>query len=300
MDLVRAFTSWGLHERGWELTTRQTYARRVLVADAWLRAHGGRGIRWADEGDLRAYLFTFDTARNRNNVRQALVAFGVFCAFTGRRAHNPAVGLPRLREPELLPRALDHEQAHVLWTNTQGDARAMVGLMLYAGLRKTEARTLTWDQLHSDHLRVLGKRRKERAVPLHPHLRHALGGLEHDARHLFPSPRLPDHPLSDTAWRDRIHATRAHAGVFFRCHDLRHTFATSLLEAGADLRQIQELMGHADLSTTSIYLRVRPARLARSVLALDFTSKAPQMPSEPQMPPGPLDPHRTPSLGFQG
>ena len=204
------------------------------------------------------------------------MAFFDFLVATGRRAENVAAALPRLKEPRPIPRSLDFEDAQMVWGASLykgGVHRALVGLMLFAGLRKTEARTLTWDRV-GDYLRVMGKGSKERAIPIHPALRRSLDNLERaHASWLFPSPRA-EGPISDTQVRLIIDEVAEASGVKVTPHVLRHTFATRLLEQGADLRQIQELLGHAELSTTAIYTRVTPARLGDAVSLLDFSPRS--------------------------
>ncbi len=92
-------------------------------------------------------------------------------------------------------------------------------------------------------------------------------------RWLYPSPRYPDQPIGYTTVHRRLKEIGQDVGVpGLAPHVLRHTCATAVLEAGADLRAIQELLGHASPDTTAIYTRVRPARLAEAVGRLDFAS----------------------------
>lgn len=273
--LLSAFDRWGYDERGWGRTTRDRYAKRVIAADAWLRHRGSRGIRWASGNELRAYLFSISsTARNRNHVRQSLVAFFDFLVDTHRRAENLAAGLPRLKEPRLLPRALTFTQAQMVWgacLHAGGIYEPLVGLMLFAGFRRSEVRTLTWDRITPPYVRVLGKGNKERVVPLHPTLERVMRRWKHEhASIIFPSSRNPDSAISETQVRLLVQHIAYSSGVEMSPHVLRHTFATRMLERGADLRQIQELLGHAELSTTAIYTRVAPERLGNAVIKLDF------------------------------
>jgi integrase len=279
-QLFSRFAEWGFDQRGWSATTRRRYASRARAADEWLVRERGCSLAFARGRDLQAYLFsTSPTARNRNNVRQALVAFCDFLVWDGLAAENCAAGLPRLPEPPLLPKAMTldqaravHRAAHVLPIAH----RTLVLLLLYGGLRRSEARLLEWSHVDPDAewIRFPGKRGRERAVPLHPVLREALLLLRahsREARWVFASPRVPGAPISDSYFRGVMTDVEALTGIAgFHAHACRHTAATLLLEGGADLRTVQEYLGHADPKTTAIYTKVRPVRVREAVVSLDL------------------------------
>ncbi|WP_286927945.1 site-specific tyrosine recombinase XerD, partial [Pseudomonas sp. UBA7721] len=151
--------------------------------------------------------------------------------------------------------------------------RAMLEVLYACGLRVTELVSLTLDQvnLRQGVLRVMGKGSKERLVPmgeeavvwLERYLRHGraelLNGRPSDV--LFPSLR-GEQMTRQTFWhRIKHHAQMAGIDKALSPHTLRHAFATHLLNHGADLRVVQLLLGHSDLSTTQIYTHVAKARL---------------------------------------
>jgi integrase/recombinase XerD len=274
--MFREFERWGFDERGWSQATRERYYRRALAADRWLTVNRGVSLIWATPKDLKAYLFsTPPNARNRNNVRQAMIGVGAFMVAKGITEANPALALPRLPEPESLPHALESAQARAvgLMAPSVGPmAQALVAVFLYAGLRKTEARLLEWASVSDDGwLRFRGKRSKERAVPLHARAQVILRrwrdeSPDPDGRWVFPSPRRVGSPASETHVRTLIYEVGEAAGIpKLHPHTLRHTAATELLEAGADMRTLQEFLGHADPKTTAIYAKVRPPRLREAV-----------------------------------
>jgi integrase/recombinase XerD len=279
-EFFRAFDRWGFDQRGWSNVTRLKYYTRALAADRWLVEHRGASLMWARPRDLQAYLFsTPPTARNRNNIRQALVGFGDFLVAQGIAAENPALALPRLREPELLPKALEAEQARRIAAAARvlgGEVEPLALLLLYCGLRRTEARLLEWSSFDDSFrwVRFPGKRGRVRAIPVHADARRALRSwriANDDARWVFPSPRGNGRPMSETYFRGLIVELGSIAGVEgLHAHLLRHTVATELMEQGADLRTVQEFLGHADPKTTAIYTRVRPARLSEAADRLDF------------------------------
>ena len=142
--------------------------------------------------------------------------------------------------------------------------RAMLELAYAAGLRAEELVTLTVDSLDFDaeHVRVEGKGSKTRIVPVgEPALRALRDYLE---RALLLSKSGRPLSTSDVRRRLRIWSARAGLGGTVHPHALRHSFATHLLDGGADLRAIQELLGHSTISTTQVYTRVESARLRRA------------------------------------
>jgi integrase/recombinase XerD len=152
--------------------------------------------------------------------------------------------------------------------------RAMLELLYAAGLRVSELVNLEDAQvdLSMGFVRVLGKGRKERLVPINPRAVHAVkahlaarpGGPDARARWLFPGPS--GRPMTRVAFWYQLKKWAQASGVHkpLSPHVLRHSFATHLLEGGADLRSVQEMLGHADISTTQIYTHVDRAHLKRA------------------------------------
>lgn len=280
-ELFREFEKWGFDEKGWSPRTRETYSRRARNADAWLVDNRGVSLLFASPKDLQAYLFsTPPTARNRNNLRQALVGFGAFAVDRGLAQVNSALGLPRLPEPVSIPKALEGSVAQridVAARTLPLMERCLVLTFLYAGLRKSEARLLEWSMFDEGFtfIRFAGKRGRIREVPIHEVLQPELRlwrSITEEARWVFPSPRRTrqGHPISDTTVRYILNDVGDLAGIRLHPHLLRHTVATAMLEAGGNLREVQEFLGHSDPKTTSVYTRVRPTRLAEAVGRIRF------------------------------
>jgi integrase/recombinase XerC len=250
---------------------------------AFLAGHwGGPVSRGALGGltaaDLRAYLAfrRRDGLTNASTARE-LSAIRAFLRFAG----GAEADLPRLRGPRVkkgVPRPVSPDEALALAEEVAEDAREpwiaardlSVLLLLYgAGLRIGEAMALTGAVLPlGETLRVTGKRDKARIVPLLPQVRDAVAdyvrrcpyGTSPDAP-LFRGAR--GGPLSPAIVRRAVRAARTRLGLPVRTtpHALRHSFATHLLGRGADLRALQELLGHASLSSTQIYTAVDAAHL---------------------------------------
>lgn len=296
-DTVLAeFSKWGWDQKGWSPTTRNRYARRALAAEMWLYEHRGVSIRWATPKDLQAYLFTASTARNRNNIRQALIGFGDFLVDRGYADVNNATTLKRLPEPRLLPRALTEDQAYRIEIAARSfplEQQTLILCLLYTGLRKTELRLLERRHIiNNEYLHFTGKGNKDRVVPLHPQVAVVLSSWlsqNTDARWVFSSTRYKGRPISDTTFRLWVKRVGEDAGVpELHPHACRHTFATTLAENDAKLEEIQELLGHADPKTTRIYVEVRPVRLKDVIGHLSYGGSGADRAGSRNPDPGPL------------
>ncbi len=283
------FLDWLARERRASPLTVQAYARDLGVFEAFLAAHLGGPVSLGDlarlgQPDLRAWLAA-GAAAGRGNATRArqLAAVRSFFRFLARRhgVTNPAaslLGTPRARPP--VPRALTPGQARAASADigeasdtafAQARDTALFTLLYGSGLRIAEALSLSVREAprpgEDGALRVTGKGERERIVPVLPAVRAAMDAW----LALHPDPQ-PDSPLFVGARGGRLNAGvaqrvlrdfRRQAGLPEHAtpHALRHSFATHLLEGGADLRSIQELLGHATLSTTQRYTAVDTARL---------------------------------------
>ena len=208
---------------------------------------------------------------------EALKSFFAYQAVEGRLPESPAENLKGPRLPKRLPRCLSKAEAARLLAAPDGASyedlreRAMLELLYAAGLRVSELLTLTPESvnLQEGWVRVLGKGSKERLVPVHARARSALQVylLERGRRFKTPDAELflgrSGRKLSRVQFWRVLRALGRRAGLKTDVHPhlLRHTFATHLLEGGADLRSVQEMLGHADLSTTQIYTHLDAAAL---------------------------------------
>jgi integrase/recombinase XerC/integrase/recombinase XerD len=199
----------------------------------------------------------------------------------GEVAQNPADLVAMPKRPRTLPHVLRPAELSALLdrigaaTPLELRDRAIFELAYAAGLRAEELVTLKCSAVDFDgeQVRVEGKGSKTRFVPVGEHALRAITAYVERARPLL---ALGDDPAlflsksgrqlstSDVRRRLRLWATRAGLGGAVHPHALRHSFATHLLDGGADLRAIQELLGHASISTTQVYTRVESARLKRA------------------------------------
>lgn len=266
--------------------SRHTVKAYVITADrfcAFLSDHLGEAVSAAQintlkQTDIRSYLaFRRADGLSNNSAARELSAIRAFLKFVGGddaqipQIKGPKVkrGVPRPASPEdILAMANDiADGASEDWIGARDWA---VLLLLYgSGLRISEALDLTSECLPlSDTLRVTGKRSKTRIVPLLPQVRDA---IEHYID-ICPHVMAPDlaifrgkrgGQLSPNLVRRVVQQARNNLGISDKTtpHALRHSFATHLLAGGADLRSLQELLGHASLSSTQVYTAVDAAHL---------------------------------------
>jgi integrase/recombinase XerC len=256
--------------------TVRSYRADLEQFRAFLRSEApGEGVEAIDVRRLRAYLARLH-ARGLDpaSIARKLAALRSWLRFLVRRGvleRNPAADVrgPRLGRKLVSFLPID-EAAELMETRgtTERD-RAVLELLYAAGLRVSELAGLDLDDVDRDErtVRVLGKGRKERIVPYGARAAAALDaylGVRSAARGpLFLSAR--GRRLGVRALFDVVRRGARAAGITRRVspHTLRHTFATHLLDAGADLRMIQELLGHSRLSTTQRYTHVGSEQLMR-------------------------------------
>jgi integrase/recombinase XerC len=290
-DLSDALERWQsllLTERRSSEHTVSAYLRDVCAFLGFLSEHCGGtvslGTLFALKlGDFRAWLAMRSSAGYaRSSTSRALSSVRMLFRYLDREGfgHNPAIGAVRgPRLPRAVPKALSrHETEDLLQALDRGEAApawitardiAVVLLLYGCGLRISEALDLNMrDMPHDDSLTVVGKGGKTRMVPVLPAVREALDAYLSTCPHA----RTPDGPLfvgvrggrlSARVVQKRVQELRLALGLPRETtpHALRHSFATHLLSAGGDLRTIQELLGHASLSTTQRYTDVDSARL---------------------------------------
>jgi site-specific recombinase XerD len=282
MTWERALADYDRDLRGRGLAER---TRRAYAVDL------GQFVKWAGEKapvdirhrDVRRYGAGLSSASaSPATVARKLAAIrGLydFLVRTERATQNPADLVSSPKKEQKLPRVLTTEQMRSLLERIPAHTplelrdRAMLELAYSCGLRCEEIVNL---DVHSfdpetEQLRVLGKGSKERLVPVGEPAQRALRRYEERARHsLAGDPRERALFLSKSGRRLSNSDVTRRLGLWVReaalaagvsPHSLRHSFATHLLEGGADLRTIQELLGHASISTTQVYTRVDAARL---------------------------------------
>ena len=290
---VESFLEMLAAERGAAANTREAYARDLKDFLGFL-ARRGRAAHQAGVADLRAYLGQLadaglaprSAARKLSTLRQ----FHRFLFGEGLRADDPTAGLDSPRQGRSLPKVLSEAEVEDLLAAAHARPGAegvrliaMLELLYATGLRVSELVELPAAAAARDPrvLIVKGKGGKERMVPLSEPAREALkahrmaaidkpgrggrpaAGVARARKWLFPSRGAAGH-LTRQRVAQLLKELAVAAGIDpakVSPHVLRHAFASHLLDHGADLRSVQKMLGHADISTTQIYTHVLDARL---------------------------------------
>ncbi len=268
-------------ERGLSENTLSAYRSDLYSYSGWLASSASRDLLQSRPEDILAYLATLTGKSSRTSARRlsSLRRFFQYLAREGRISHDPCarVAAPRIGRP--LPKSLTEEEVESLLdapdtaTAVGQRDRAMLEVLYATGLRVSELVGLQLAQvnLRQGVLRVVGKGNKERLVPLgeeasdwvEKFIRQGRAELlqEPPVDVLFPS-RRGRMMTRQTFWHAiKRHAVRAGISKTLSPHVVRHAFATHLLNHGADLRVVQMLLGHSDISTTQIYTHVARERL---------------------------------------
>lgn len=277
-------------ERGLAAASLSAYRSDLQGLARWAGTRTSAGLSHLDRPVLFDYLAMRThagyTARSNARLLSSLRAFHAYCVRRGDRKDDPTALLQPPSLPRSLPKALSEAQVDALLAtpdiaSSEGlRNRAMLELMYACGLRVSELVELpaTALNLRQGVLRVRGKGGKERLVPLGEESQHwlqryltesrpALLGRTRDAAVLFVDGKA--HALTRQAFWWLVKRSAGLAGIDparISPHGLRHSFATHLLNHGADLRALQMLLGHSSLSTTQIYTLVAREHL-RSVHA---------------------------------
>jgi integrase/recombinase XerD len=261
------------------LTVERGLSRNTIAAyRADLEGHAGFLLREkvdAWEQVTESHIIRFLSALRRRNCAPAtllrrlssLRAFYRFLILRGYLEHDPCNTLEKLRSPRKLPATLTFEEVAALLSQPEKDTprglrdKAMLELLYASGLRVSELVNLKRGEVNFELglVRCVGKGSKQRMVPVGQvalnALQQYLTTREDDNPALFLSRRGPMTRI--TFWKNlQRYARRAGITGPISPHTLRHSFATHLLEGGADLRAIQEMLGHASIATTQIYTHV--------------------------------------------
>lgn len=271
-------------EDGLSNNTLAAYRRDLTLYAAWLGAseQGGRQLDDTVEAELNAYFFVRHGTTKATSANRRLTVFKRYFRWALRErliAADPTLKLQSAKQALRVPKMMSEAQVESLLAAPSEDTalglrdRAMLELMYASGLRVSELVTLKTFHvsLNEGVLRVMGKGRKERLVPFGQVARNSLtlylaearpailGGQQSDD--LFVTGR--GQGMSRVMFWMLVKKYAQLAGIAspLSPHTLRHAFATHLLNHGADLRAVQMLLGHADISTTTIYTHVARERL---------------------------------------
>ena len=292
-ELADTFLSYLARVRNYSPNTAAAYAQDLDCFLIWA-SNCGIDVLQATHRDFRRFLSSLSGAGYaKTTVNRRLSAVRSFYSWLVREGvieSNPAAVVSSPKLPKPLPHVLSQEDVEKLLkcadASTPAGAldAALVELLYASGARIGEVASLDVDRIDfSDKsVRLFGKGSKERIVPLYPAALHALDAYLAHARPVL----LANHKgcltaeeaadaqralfinargarMSERSLRARFEKLLAQAGLAGMAtpHTMRHTFATEVLDGGADLRSVQEMLGHASLSTTQIYTHLTPERL---------------------------------------
>jgi integrase/recombinase XerD len=255
------FEVW-LNSWGAAATTREV---RLRVLRSLLREH--EDILAVTEADLVAWLGRPELATwTRHSYRAHVRSLFGWMRSTGRRPDDPTLDLRGIRRPADMPRPLTQEQVSAALSAAEGHLHMFLLLGLYAGLRAHEVAKIRGEDVTAEAIYVLGKGGKSASIPTHPLIWQA--ARTYPARGWwFPT------------WSRTGHITGSRVGGVSRelfrplgiegaHHRCRHTYGTSLLRAGNNIRVVQELMRHSSLATTERYLLVEEQERVRAIASI--------------------------------
>lgn len=289
-NLLREYQDWLLLELHMAQNSISTYAGEASMLLLWATA-GGYDLSLLGADDITAYIEARQGLGNRgveplssrtvSRIMSSLRSFFDYLVLSEYRITNP---LDKLKPPTLihtLPQVMTIEDVDRFLSEIKTDTpfgirdRALFEIIYSCGLRVSEAVELCLENIFIKEglIRVIGKGSKERLIPLGEEAEYWLQSYLREARILLVKPGKRNtalflnnrgEGLSRKGMWKRFKEIAAKAGVEGKIHTLRHSFATHLLRGGADLRSVQELLGHSDISTTQIYTHLNRNDLARA------------------------------------
>lgn len=271
--LIADFIHYLNVERGLAKATQTSYQQDLITFSAWLAARKRRTFP-EEFGTIQSFLKEQNATKAPASVSRMISALRKFYRFLlreGAISADPMTKIDTPKRAQHLPATLSSQEVDALMAKPDTDKplglrdRAIFELMYATGLRVSEVVDLRLDQLHlaMNLLQVTGKGDKERLVPISPQATQWVDRYMQEARPKLLKRVQPKNvfvnfhggPMTRQGIWKNLKAYIASIGIEkdVTPHTLRHSFATRLLENGADLRVVQELLGHSDISTTQIY-----------------------------------------------
>lgn len=285
-DEIESFISALEFERGMAANTCASYSSDLRFFSRWLGARGKAEAAQITRDDIVGFLREERSAGMKGSTRaRRAVAIRMWLKYLKERRRirmNPSELMDPPKKELVLPRVLTEAEVAEMLDTVNGDSprdlrdRAMLETMYGCGLRVSELCGLKMDDFvaEGELLRIFGKGRKERLVPVGKAAGHALNAYFDSARGSFTKGNLAEthvfvtrlgRPFTRQGVFKIIKERAANVGIAadrISPHVLRHCFASHMLSHGADIRVIQELLGHADIGTTQVYTHVDAARFA--------------------------------------
>lgn len=267
-EVIDAFNEY---QRAQNLAKSTIRNRESLLRSVSL--HIGEDLLNATPHQLRRHLGRDGvTPGTKRTERGALVAFYRFALEDGYRNDDPSLKLPAVVVPKGEPRPFSPEQvAAMLNSGARARTCMMIKLGYYQGFRVSQIARVRGDDFDriTKTVRTIAKGGKERRLPVHPAIWDEVWSMPRGW--WFPARNGDDKPISGASVTDLITKAKKRAGITDKRltpHSLRHSFGSGLVDQGVDIRVVQELMLHEDLSTTQIYTRVSDERKSAGIVSL--------------------------------
>ncbi len=274
------------------ITSIQAYTRDLRIYESFLTVrelHQINDISYADIQDFIQEQRKVKKSNSVNRMISTLHNFHHYITFTYPKENDPSLFIHSKKDGRKLPRYFnEHDIIRLLDSFGNNDQElfehAMLELLYSCGLRVSELCSLTMNQLHLEQgfLRVIGKGDKERMIPIHQRAIHIVRDYVTTVRSKWQKKRMPNvflNHLGNAVSRQYVHRliktklAEMNLDESLSAHSFRHSFATHLLDGGADLRVVQELLGHSDIKTTQIYTHVQNKRLKEAYASFHPRSK---------------------------
>jgi integrase/recombinase XerC len=266
--LIEEYAHYLEDDLGLARTSVRSY---VSIINGLLREYSPETLTAAD---LRHHRSRYSTPGSKVTVLAGYRRFFDFMVEAGHREDNPGRELKRNRIPRELPKDLDPQVAKAIDHHAEFEGpvqSTLCRLWLYEGLRITESLTAKRTDLLGDWLMVKGKGAIDRRLPVHQKLRKAIESQTEPHTLLVYNPKTGE-PLREAIARRWLNRWAREVYYYEPIwpHRLRHTFATQMLNSGADITEVSRMLGHSKLETTMIYAHVRDETLARTHSKLRF------------------------------
>lgn len=287
MILASKFYDYSLYFKGY---TKDTIRRYSVIIKAYCRSANVERIDQVTAENVRELFFNGRVNRHWSantfiTFHKSLVVFFRWCVQEGYMQSNPADGIdvPKLekRIPPKLTRQNSLKLLEIVYNYPYGNPflrcrnHAIFSMFLHAGLRRRELLNLKLTHVDIDNLSVFvkqGKGQKDRIIPMSHTLAQSLKRYLDERKRLkktcpeFFTSFTHNAGLSDKGLKDMVDKVRKASRLTFTVHQLRHTFATLMLEGGCDIFSLSRMMGHSDITTTTIYLSASAEHLRSQML----------------------------------
>lgn len=281
IDPVERFLTYLTVEKGLSANTIEAYTRDIQKFNKYLQ-ETGQNINSFKKGDILSFINSLrDSGNQATTVARNLATLRGFCKFMlmeGILKEDPIENLLTPKGWKRIPRIIGTDEVSSLLNKPEGNNlslrdKAILEIMYSSGLRASEVVNLKTGNINFEagFLTITGKGSKQRVVPVNEQALLTIKSYMEESRPLFLKKKVSNYlflarggkPMTRQRLWQLIKKYSAELSIKISPHTLRHCFASHLLDGGADLRALQKMLGHTDISTTQIYTKVTPERLRK-------------------------------------